>query len=50
MQKWQKDGHLELLRKAPPAFPTAVEEEETSLQIIQSVITSYIGVELRQEK
>lgn len=33
MLKWQKDGHLERMRK--PAFSTAVEEEEKSLQIIQ---------------
>lgn len=33
MLKWQKDGHLELMREA--AFSTTVEEEEKSLQIIQ---------------
>lgn len=33
MLKWQKDGHLELMRKA--AFSTTVEEEEKSLRIIQ---------------
>lgn len=36
MLQWQKHGHLELMRKASPAFPTTVEEEEKSLQIIQS--------------
>lgn len=47
MLKWKKDGHLQLMRKASPAFSTTVEEEEKSSRV---GITSYKRMELSQEK
>lgn len=46
MLKRQKNGHLELMRKAPPAFPTVEEEIRPS----KVGITSRNRVELSREE